>query len=116
MAEHREAWGPSRGAFCQCGWETPVVATSTTALDAAEHDVHHFEWAVADGQRVSGPAVLAAYRSLVVELRAFQSRQRRRIVDLEETVAALEWDVKVRDDLVEDLKADLAAVEEGRHV
>ena len=106
--------GPSRGAFCECGWETPVIPTSMTALDVAEHRVRHFEWmytALADR-----PALLRkidAYRTLVGEHLAFERRQRARIVDLEVELEACRWDLKVCGELVDDLKADLDARERG---
>jgi hypothetical protein len=111
MARRERVPGPSRGQFCQCGWETPVIAASMTMLDVAEHQVHHLE--TQPSTRSAG--LVAAYRTLVGELRALERRQRARIVDLEETLAATEWDLKVTSELVDDLKADLAAIEEGRH-
>ena len=106
--------GPSRGAFCDCGWETPVVPASMSALDVAEHRVHHLEWQhdqPFDGTRRSTLDLLDAYRAVVGEHEAFESRQRARIVDLEVELEATRWDLKVAGELVDDLKADLAACE-----
>lgn len=103
--------GPSRGQFCRCGWETPVIATSMNALDVAEHEVRHLEWQPDPPLRSE---LVAAYRRLDAERVAFIRRQRSRIFELEETLQATEWDLKVTRELVEDLKADLTAITEGR--
>jgi hypothetical protein len=87
-----------------------------TMLDAAEHRVRHLEWEHArTSQPVSPWPLVDAYRTLVAEQRQLHQRQRARIVDLELDVESTRWDLKVAGELVDDLKADLAAAVEGRH-
>jgi len=103
--------GPSRGSSCpDCGYEWAVVTTPATAKrDVAKHSVRHAKWDLDGGRRpVWTTNAVAAAVWFVDHLNA-------RIVELEQSVTAYEWDVKVLTELVDDLKADLAAIEEGRH-
>lgn len=112
--------GPSLGPCCPaCGFEWPPVTPSD--LDQFEHDVAHFEGeaGLRNPRGVPGAVGLAAYRALLPALREAH-RQRfvalnRRIVDLELDLEAALFDLKISGELINDLKADLAAVEEGRH-
>ena len=103
--------GPSAGKLCHdCGYEWAVVTTSATAkLDVAKHLVRHARWDLDGGRRPvwTTNAVVAALW-LVDRLNA-------RITDLEVEVDAADDDLSVANALIGDLKADLAAIEEGRH-
>lgn len=98
-----------------CAFELPPPKV-WTALTVAEHRVVHLEWQRRTDPRPPGlPALVDAYRSLEGERAVLQRRLRDRIRDLDEQLEATRWDLKVRDDLIDDLKADLAASEDGRH-
>ena len=101
------------------------LAARMTDLAQAEHDVHHLaarKTLLHLQQRVFSHADWIEYAHALerldvarqVERKAVVDPLNRRIVDLEIAVAGYEWDLKVVNELVDDLKADLAAAEEGR--
>ena len=106
-----------------CGYP---LATRMTDLAVAEHDVHHLQSKkrlLHMQHRVLSAAEWIEYAHALERLDAARQAERkivveplnRRIVDLEIELEAQRWDLKVANELVDDLKADLAAVEEGRH-
>lgn len=111
--------GPTAGPVCpECRFWWPVATAEATKLDLAEHDVAHLEWE-SERRYVPATAALAAYRRLLPLLRAAHGerskRLSRQVVDYELEVADLTYDLTVARELADDLKAELAAVVEGRH-
>jgi len=103
--------GPSVGKFCpDCGYEWAVVITPATAKrDVAKHSVRHAKWDLDGGRRPvwTTNAVAAAVW--------FVDRLNARITDLEVELASLAYDLDVATKRGDDFKAELTAIEEGRH-
>ena len=110
---------PPRLPACKdCGYD---LFPRPTPLQVAEHNAYHVKAehraTVVRHQVVSRQQWLE-YAVALEQLDRLRQDERHslrsRIVDLEIELEAYRWDLKVVNELVDDLKADLAAAEEGR--